>query len=91
MNWVVTIYSALLFFLLTPGVLLSLPPKGGKLLVAATHAIVFAVVWHFTHKLVWQHSMMMMMPSRDGFGTAPMAKALHAMSKAPMSALKPSY
>jgi len=65
MNWVVTIYAALLFFVLTPGVLLSLPPKSGKLVVAATHAVVFAIVWHFTHKLVWKFSVGTL---RDGFG-----------------------
>ena len=64
MNWVVTIYTALLFFVLTPGVLLSLPPKSGRLVVAATHAVVFALVWHFTYKMVWQFSMMGL---RDGF------------------------
>jgi hypothetical protein len=41
---------AALFFVLTPGVLLSLPPKGGKLVVAATHAVVFALVFHLAHK-----------------------------------------
>lgn len=56
MHWIITIYVALLFFVLTPGVLLSLPPKGGKLTVAAVHALVFAVVWHFTHKVVWNLS-----------------------------------
>ena len=34
----------LLFFLLTPGVLLSLPPGGGKYTVALVHGIVFAVL-----------------------------------------------
>ncbi len=52
MHWLVTIYVALLFFVLTPGVLLSLPPKGDKFTVAAVHAIVFAVVLHFTYRLV---------------------------------------
>jgi hypothetical protein len=56
MNWIITIYSALLFFVLTPGVLLRLPPKSGKFVVAATHAIVFALVWHFTSKIVWRMS-----------------------------------
>jgi len=57
MNWVVTIYTALLFFVLTPGVLLRLPPKGSLLVVALVHAVVFALVYHFTHKLVWRASM----------------------------------
>ena len=53
MNWLLTLYSALLFLLLTPGILLRLPPGGSKLTVAITHAVVFALVYHFTHKAVW--------------------------------------
>ena len=52
MNWAFSLYVAILFFLLTPGILLSLPPKGGKFLVAAVHAIVFAVLLHFTGSFV---------------------------------------
>lgn len=48
------VYAFLLFFVLTPGILLSLPPKGSKIVVALTHAFVFALVWHFTHKIVWR-------------------------------------
>jgi len=54
MNWTVTIYAALLFFILTPAVLVRLPPKGSKYTVAAFHALVFALIFHFTAKLVWQ-------------------------------------
>ena len=54
MNVVMFVYAFLLFFILTPGILLSLPPKGSKMIVALTHALVFALVWHFTHKLVWR-------------------------------------
>jgi hypothetical protein len=50
------VYAFVLFFVLTPGVLLSLPPRGSKLIVAATHALVFALVWVFTHKMVWRFS-----------------------------------
>jgi hypothetical protein len=57
MNLIVTLYSALLFFLLVPGILVSFPPKKSKFVVAGFHAIVFALVWHFTHKLVWQMSL----------------------------------
>jgi hypothetical protein len=46
------IFVAVLFFLLTPGILLSLPPGGSKTVVAATHAIVFATVWVFFHKMI---------------------------------------
>ena len=69
MNWVVTVYTAILFFVLTPNVLLRLPPKGKPLVVAAVHAVIFALVYHFTHMLVWKMSMGMNtpVPHRDGF------------------------
>ena len=54
MSLVVSIYAAVLFFLLTPAILLRLPPSGSKWTVSAVHAIVFAVIFHFTHKLVWR-------------------------------------
>jgi len=56
MNWVFTIYIAILFFILTPSVLLRLPPKGNKYTVALVHAIVFAIIFHFTFKFVWKRS-----------------------------------
>ena len=40
-------YLGLLFFVLTPGVLLTLPSGGSKLIVAATHAVVFVAAWYF--------------------------------------------
>jgi hypothetical protein len=54
MSLVVTIYAAILFFLLTPAILVRLPPSGSKWTVAAVHAVVFALIFHFTHKLVWR-------------------------------------
>jgi hypothetical protein len=54
MSLIVSIYAAVLFFLLTPAILLRLPPGGSKYTVAAVHAIVFALLFHFTHKLVWR-------------------------------------
>lgn len=54
MNWLISIYIAVLFFVLVPGVLVSLPPGGSKITVAAFHAVVFALVYHFTHKVVWR-------------------------------------
>lgn len=49
-----SLYATVLFFVLTPGVLLSLPPGGSRLTVALTHAVVFGIVWALTHKLVWK-------------------------------------
>lgn len=48
-----SLFVAFLFVLLTPGILVSLPPRSSKLTTAITHGIVFAIVFHFTHKLVW--------------------------------------
>jgi hypothetical protein len=49
-----SLYVAALFFVLTPGVLVSLPPGGKKMTVALTHAVVFAVVYQLTHKTVYR-------------------------------------
>jgi hypothetical protein len=54
MNWLTTLYVAILFFVITPGVLVRLPPKGGKFTVAAVHAVVFALIFHFSQKLIWR-------------------------------------
>lgn len=54
MSLLVILFSALLFFVLTPGVLLRLPKNGDKFTVAGVHAVVFALVFGLTHKLVWK-------------------------------------
>ena len=59
-----SLFTAALFFLLTPGVLLRLPSGGSKLVVAATHAVVFALVYHFTHKMAWKF-----LYGREGFAS----------------------
>ena len=56
MHVLMTLYVAFLFFVLTPSILVSLPPKGNKFTVAAVHAIIFALIFHFTHNMVWQLS-----------------------------------
>ena len=52
MNLYMPLYIVLLFGLLTPGVLLYLPPKASLLTAAIVHGIVFAVVFHCTHRMV---------------------------------------
>ena len=54
MHALMLLYVAVLFYVLTPGILVTLPSGASKMTVAATHAVVFAVVWHFTHKMVWR-------------------------------------
>ena len=46
------LYIALLFFVLTPGVLLSLPAGGSCMMKAGVHAVVFALVYCLTNKPV---------------------------------------
>ena len=48
------LYLAVLFFLLTPGVLITLPPGASQMTVAATHSTVFGVVYLLSHKLIWK-------------------------------------
>jgi hypothetical protein len=77
MNLAVAIYSAILFFILSPGVLLRLPSNGSKNTVAAVHALVFAVVLYFTAGFVWRWSMSMSIPMmrREGLdGSTPPKK-----------------
>ena len=52
--WGMSVYAALLFFVLVPGVVVRLPPGGSPMVTALTHAVVFAVVYGLTHKLVWR-------------------------------------
>jgi len=62
-----SLFVAALFFVLTPGIVLSLPPKGSKVVVALTHALVFAVIYGLTHKLVYQYLY-------EGFAATPIKK-----------------
>ena len=48
-NWLSFVYVAVLFFVLTPGILVSLPPKSSKWVVALVHAIVYTVILMFTY------------------------------------------
>jgi hypothetical protein len=45
-HFIITVF---LFVLLTPGILLRLPPKGSKWIVAIVHGIVFALSMHIVY------------------------------------------
>lgn len=64
MELYMSLFVAVLFFVLTPGVVLRLPPGGSKLMVAGVHALVFAAVFGLTHKLA------MDMLYKEGFANA---------------------
>jgi len=66
LNLTMLIYVVALFYVLVPGMFLSIPSSGSKKVVALTHAIIFAVIFKLTHKMVWKLSMQM-----SGFQNAP--------------------
>jgi hypothetical protein len=45
---------AILAFILSPGVLIRLPPGQNDRVVAATHALVLALVWFAASKTLWK-------------------------------------
>ena len=49
-----SLYAALLFYVLSPGVFLSIPEGASRFMKAGVHAALFAVVYHLTHKAVWR-------------------------------------
>ena len=48
-NMIMTVFVFVLFVVLTPGVLLTLPPNSSNIVVALVHGLVFAVVFLLTH------------------------------------------
>ena len=48
------LYLAILAFLLSPGVLLRLPPGGKPMVVAFTHALVISLVYGMTHTMLFR-------------------------------------
>jgi len=47
-------FLVVLAFILSPGVLVSLPPGGSKKVVALTHAVVLALVYGLAHKMIYK-------------------------------------
>ena len=62
MNVIMFLYVFILFVLLTPGILLSLPPKGSKWSMAIVHGLVFALILCLSNKYMREVSMMIMNP-----------------------------
>jgi NADH:ubiquinone oxidoreductase subunit 3 (subunit A) len=71
MNFTITFFVALLFVVLSPGVLLSLPSRGSLLTKVLVHALVFAVVFYLTASTAWQWSV-----SVEGFRPPPLSFAM---------------
>lgn len=79
MNFTFTLFVALLFVVLSPGVLLSFPSKGSLLTKVLVHAVVFAVVFYFAAPTAWQWSF-----SVEGFRPPPLAPAMIQNTTAPV-------
>ena len=60
-----SLYLAALFVAFVPGVLITLPGGGKRMVVLAVHALLFTVVWSFTNELV--SDMTDGMEMREGF------------------------
>ena len=55
MHAITAIYGAVLFVLLTPGLILRIPSKGSLLTASIVHAIVFGILFYLISKLVYQY------------------------------------
>jgi hypothetical protein len=53
MNVALLVYLIVLFVVLTPGQFITLPSAtSSKLTVNAVHAVIFALIWNFTHAMI---------------------------------------
>lgn len=53
---ITTIYGAILFVLLTPGLIVRIPSKGPLLHASIVHGILFAILYYLISKLVFHYS-----------------------------------
>jgi len=54
MSIFVSLYAGILFFILTPSILLRIPSNGSKYTVALVHAVIFGIIFYLTHKHIWR-------------------------------------
>ena len=52
LNFLMTAFVALLFVAFTPGMFFTFPTKGSKFIIALFHGTIFALVLHFTYRIV---------------------------------------
>jgi len=56
MNLFVAIYSAVLFFILSPSVFLRIPSGGSKMTVTFVHSVIFGIILYLTAGYIWRFS-----------------------------------
>jgi len=66
MNIVLFIIFVLLFVVLTPGIVVSLPPKSSKLITAITHGFIFALIWTLVNKFLFKATTMKTVTFKEG-------------------------
>jgi hypothetical protein len=76
----ILLFVAILFFILTPGILVTIPKKSSKTVVALVHALVFAIVLYFTHKIVFYGT------GTEGFADSTDIDKAYASAKANIAA-----
>jgi len=52
MNWLLVLYTLLLFVLLTPAIIVRLPQNGNKWTVAFVHGFIFTFIFYLTHNFI---------------------------------------
>jgi p-aminobenzoyl-glutamate transporter AbgT len=50
---VTSVFAVILFIILSPNVLLRLPPNGSKMTVVVVHALIFGTIFYFIHPMVY--------------------------------------
>jgi hypothetical protein len=55
MNVVFSVFVFVLFFVLTPGVLLRLPSKGSKTTVTLVHGLIFSIILAVSGHFFWKY------------------------------------
>ena len=48
-----SLYATILFFVLSPGILFTLPPSESVFASTGLHALLYGLAWHFTHKPIY--------------------------------------
>ena len=54
MLWLKFLVSALVFVAFVPGVLVTLPPGGSRMMVLAVHGLLFAVLHHYVLSMLFR-------------------------------------
>ena len=55
-NYLLSLYVALLFVILTPGVIVRIPKRSSLLTSAIVHGIVFAIIYHLTQTYIFNRT-----------------------------------